>query len=139
MPIRFYSPLLKKGSVPPTTEELVDLLRRAADSLQSYCENENGDMNDALAMQIEQTLSRIPKVARSKKAYGYDVSGETQTQSGSSGNQKNVEESNGSQPQDAHGSPKNPANYFSDSEANAEFPELNRPSKKRFLPPRGLR
>ena len=139
MPTRFDSPLLKKGNVPPpTTEELVDLLRRAADSLQSYCANENGDMNDALAMQIEQTLSRIPKVARSKKAYGYDVSGESQSQSGSGGNQKNVEESNGSQPQDAHGSPKNPANFMHDDAAE-EFPEVNRPSKKRFLAPRGLR
>lgn len=32
------------------------LLNRAADCLQSYCANENGDMNDALAMEIETFL-----------------------------------------------------------------------------------
>lgn len=33
-----------------------ELLQRAADSLQSYCENENGDMNDSLAMEIYKVL-----------------------------------------------------------------------------------
>jgi hypothetical protein len=73
-----------------------------------------------------------------KKAYGYDTSGEVQTDSGSSATQKNVEESNGANPQDGHGSPKNPANHMHD-EAAEEFPELNRPSKVRFLPSRGLK
>ncbi|VVB51240.1 Uncharacterised protein [uncultured archaeon] len=73
-----------------------------------------------------------------KLAYGYDVSGEVQTNSGSSSNQKNIEESNGANPQDGHTSPKNPANFMHD-EAAEEFPELNRPSKIRFLAPRGLR
>lgn len=73
-----------------------------------------------------------------KKAYGYDISGEVQTDSGSAGTQKNVEESDGAQPQDAHTSPKNPANFMHDDAAE-EFPELNRPSKVRFLTPRGLR
>lgn len=73
-----------------------------------------------------------------KKAYGYDISGEVQTDSGSASNQKNVEESNGANPQDAHSSPKNPANFMHD-EAQEEFPELNRSSKIRFLPPRGLK
>ena len=34
------------------------LLLRAADSLQAYCENENGDMNDSLAMEIYQYLEK---------------------------------------------------------------------------------
>lgn len=29
-----------------------ELLKRAADCIQSYCANENGDMNDSLAMEI---------------------------------------------------------------------------------------
>ena len=33
-----------------------ELLQRAADSLQYYCENENGDMNDSLAMEIYKVL-----------------------------------------------------------------------------------
>ncbi len=73
-----------------------------------------------------------------KLSYGYDTSGEVQTDSGSTGQQKNVEESTGAQPQDGHGSPKNPANHMTDNEADEEFPELNRPSKVRFLPSRGL-
>jgi len=73
-----------------------------------------------------------------KLGYGYDTSGEVQTDSGSTGQQQNIEESNGAQPQEGHGSPKNPANFLTDNEADEEFPELNRPSRKRFLPSRGL-
>lgn len=39
--------------------KLVELLRRAASSLQEYCAELNGDMNDSLAMEIEQTLDNI--------------------------------------------------------------------------------
>jgi DNA repair ATPase RecN len=136
---RIHHPLLKKSAAPPTTAELVNLLQRAADSLQSYCADSMGDMNDSLAMEIYSVLERIPKTAGSKKGYGYDTSGAIQEQSGSAANQKNIEESNGSQPQDGHSSnPVNGPNSMSDS-ATEEFPELNRPSKIRFLPPRGLR
>jgi hypothetical protein len=75
-----------------------------------------------------------------KQGYGMDTSGAIQEQSGSAANQKNIQESNGSQPQDGHSSnPVNGPNSMSDSEAFEEFPELNRPSKIRFLPPRGLK
>lgn len=74
-----------------------------------------------------------------KLGYGYDTSGEVQEGSGSQGNQKNVEESNGSQPQDAHRGPFNGANAYSDSEAVEEFPELLRPSKITHLPSRGIK
>jgi hypothetical protein len=74
-----------------------------------------------------------------KKAYGYDTSGETQSGSGSSGNQKNVQDNSTGNATDGHTSPKNPANYMSDNGITEEFPELNRSSKIRFLPPRGLR
>jgi len=73
-----------------------------------------------------------------KKAYGYDVSGESQSGSGSQGTQKNVQDNSTGNATDGHGSPKNPANHTHDDAAE-EFPEINRPSKKRFLPPRGLR
>lgn len=73
-----------------------------------------------------------------KKAYGYDVGGQTQAQSGSNGNQKNVQDNSTGNAIDGHGSPKNPANHMHDDAAE-EFPELNRPSKKRFLQPRSLR
>ncbi len=74
-----------------------------------------------------------------KKAYGMDVSGEVQSGSGSQGTQKNVQDNTTGTPSEGHGSPKNLANYMSDSEAAEEFPELNRSSRVRFLPPRGLR
>jgi hypothetical protein len=74
-----------------------------------------------------------------KQGYGMDTSGAIQEQSGSAANQKNIQESNGSQPQDGHSSnPVNGPNSMSDS-ALEEFPEINRPSKIRFLPPRGLK
>ena len=41
-----------------TKKEAIALLRRAADSLQAYCENENGDMNDSLAMEIYDKVNR---------------------------------------------------------------------------------
>lgn len=72
-----------------------------------------------------------------KKAYGYDISGEVQSGSGSGGNQKNIEDSSTGNPSEGHTTPKNPANYMHD-DAFEEFPELNRPSKIRFLPSRGL-
>lgn len=34
------------------------LLKRAADSLQAYCAETNGDMNDSLAMEIEAALAK---------------------------------------------------------------------------------
>lgn len=75
-----------------------------------------------------------------KKAYGYDVSGQVQEGSGSQGNQKNVQDnSTGTAYGEGHGSPKDPVNFYTDNEALEEFPELNRPSKVRFLPPRGLK
>ncbi len=37
-------------------QKLSDLLRRAADKLQDYCERENGDLNDTLAMEIYKAL-----------------------------------------------------------------------------------
>ena len=73
-----------------------------------------------------------------KKAYGYDTSGAQQSGSGSQGTQKNVQDNSTGNATDGHGSPKNPANHMHDDAAE-EFPELNRPSKVRFLPPRGLR
>jgi hypothetical protein len=39
-----------------TPEYAVKLLKRAADSLQDYCEQANGDMNDSLAMEIYKAL-----------------------------------------------------------------------------------
>jgi hypothetical protein len=37
-------------------QRLIDLLKRAADVLQEYCEELNGDMNDSLAMEIYKVL-----------------------------------------------------------------------------------
>jgi hypothetical protein len=142
MAIRLRNALLKKAELPsapaPTTEELVALLKRAASELQDM---QDGDMNNALAMEIEEVLKRMghSMYASSKKAYGYDVSGQVQEGSGSQGNQKNVQDNSTGNATDGHGSPKNPANYYTDDTALAEFPELNRPSKVRFLPPRGLK
>jgi hypothetical protein len=39
-----------------TIPKMVDLLRRAATSLQEYCADTNGDMNDSLATEIENLL-----------------------------------------------------------------------------------
>src|SRR5271170_3247807 len=132
MPIRFYNPILKKSGDIPTMGELVALLQRAAGSLQEYSSEVNGDMNDTLAMEIESVLARIPKTARKKMGYGVDVGGEVQSGSGSQGTQKNVQDNSTGNATDGHGSPKNPANHMHDDAAE-EFPELNRPSKVRFL------
>jgi hypothetical protein len=142
MPIRFYSSLLKRGIAvrqQPTYAELASFLQRAADALQDSITDIEDDRNDPLAMEIYALLERIPKTARSKKGYGYDTSGETQSGSGSQGTQKNVQDNSTGNAIDGHGSPKNPANSMSDNGVAEEFPELNRPSKIRFLPPRGLR
>jgi hypothetical protein len=37
------------------------LLRRAAQSLQDYCEEVNGDMNDSLAMEIEAFIKGVSR------------------------------------------------------------------------------
>lgn len=76
---------------------------------------------------------------KGKVAYGYDTSGETQSGSGSQGTQKNVQDNSTGNATDGHSSPKNPANFMGDNGVADEFPELNRPSKIRFLPSRGLR
>ena len=142
MGIRLRNRLFKKGVAPapaPTFEDLVALLKRAAGELQDM---EEGDMNNALAMEIEDVLNRlgVSMYASSKKAYGYDVSGQVQEGSGSQGNQKNVQDNTtGTSAQEGHGTPKDPVNYYTDDKALEEFPELNRPSKVRFLPPRGLK
>ena len=39
-----------------TYKELADLLLRAADKLQDYCTEANGDLNDSLAMDIYAAL-----------------------------------------------------------------------------------
>jgi hypothetical protein len=75
---------------------------------------------------------------KGKLAYGYDTSGETQSGSGSNGNQQNVQDNSTGNATDGHSSPKNPVNHTHD-EAAEEFPEINRPSKIRFLAPRGLK
>jgi hypothetical protein len=38
---------------------MVDLLQRAADSLQDYCTEANGDLNDSLAAEIEKLLDSL--------------------------------------------------------------------------------
>lgn len=43
----------------PTTARLVELLQRAAGSLQDYCSELNGDMNDSLAEEIEETIAPL--------------------------------------------------------------------------------
>lgn len=40
----------------PTYKELAGLLLRAADKLQDYCAEANGDANDPLAVEIYDTL-----------------------------------------------------------------------------------
>jgi hypothetical protein len=47
----------------PGQAKLIELLRRAAGSLQDYCSELNGDMNDSLAMEIEEVLKNFPKTA----------------------------------------------------------------------------
>jgi hypothetical protein len=55
-------PYYPNGTYVESIEEYhVRLLRRAADCLQAYCENENGDMNDALAMEIYQALDKAER------------------------------------------------------------------------------
>lgn len=55
-------PYLPNGTFAESREEYhVRLLQRAADCLQAYCENENGDMNDALAMEIYTELERVKR------------------------------------------------------------------------------
>lgn len=41
-----------------SSEPYDDLLRRAADSLQDYCAEARGDMNDSLAMEIYKVLGK---------------------------------------------------------------------------------
>ena len=41
-------------------EQYRNLLQRSADSLQYYCEEVNGDMNDGLAMEIYKVLENKP-------------------------------------------------------------------------------
>ncbi len=60
-------PYYPNGTYVESIEEYhLRLLRRAADSLQAYCENENGDMNDALAMEIYRALEKADRAAQSK-------------------------------------------------------------------------
>lgn len=158
MPIRFYNPIFKKAvgqlrgvvspptpdpsRITPTYEELVSLLEEARDSLRGTADVGEWPYSgySPVVMEIDKALARIsPKIAHSKKSYGYDTSGETQSGSGSGGNQKNVQDNSTGNATDGHGSPKNPANFMTDGDANDEFPEIQRPSKIRFLTPRGIR
>jgi hypothetical protein len=39
--------------------DMLALLRRASDSLQDYCAEINGDLNDSLAMEIDELLKKV--------------------------------------------------------------------------------
>lgn len=82
------------------------------------------------------TLAANRKAAgRSKKAYGYDTSGEVHEQGGTSGNDRHQWDT-GNSPQFDR-TPSNPANQMIDSEAESDFPELAEFKHKRvYWPPR---
>lgn len=74
-----------------------------------------------------------------KQGYGYDIGGGASEGAGSRGNQTSEhDQGTGTATGEGHGSPKDPVNFYTDNEAQEEFPEINRPSKIRFLPPRGM-
>ncbi len=52
-------PTLPNGTYAESIEEYhLRLLKRAADSLQEYSEEVNGDMNDSLAMEIYKAIAK---------------------------------------------------------------------------------
>ncbi len=55
-------PYKPNGTFVESEEEyIIRLLKRASDTLQSYCANENGDMNDPLAMEIDRFVEKMEK------------------------------------------------------------------------------
>ena len=63
-----------------------------------------------------------------KLGYGYDQSGEVFEGGGTSGKDKDIEETQ--EPWTQHQTGPNPANVYRDSEAEAEFPQIkNKPSR----------
>ena len=52
-------PIMPNGTYAESIEEYhLRLLKRAADSLQEYSEEVNGDMNDSLAMEIYEAIAK---------------------------------------------------------------------------------
>lgn len=50
-----------KNTIAVEMKAATDLLTRAAEKLQDYCTEMNGDLNDSLAMEIEKFLTEIQK------------------------------------------------------------------------------
>lgn len=84
---------------------------------------------------LEGLTRQANKMGSYKLGYGYDISGETHEQGGTSGDDRHLWDT-GNSPKRDH-TPKNPANMLIDADAETDFPELAEMKHRRvYWPPR---